>query len=65
MPKTRQQEAQEKRLQRNVKQAKKTRTEARKAGSKTASPAGPKKKARLFFRAESGRPADGPAEYSL
>lgn len=48
LPKTRQQEAQEKRLQRNVKQAKKTRTEARKAGSKTASPAGPKKKPGFF-----------------
>ncbi|WP_443898852.1 VirB4-like conjugal transfer ATPase, CD1110 family, partial [Parabacteroides sp.] len=56
MPKTRQQEAQEKRLQRNVKQAKKTRTEARKAGSKTASPAGPKKKPGFF----SGLKADAP-----
>lgn len=48
--------AQEKRLQRNVKQAKKTRTEARKAGSKTASPAGPKKKPGFF----SGLKADAP-----
>ena len=56
MPKTKQQEAQEKRLQRNVKQAKKTRAEARKAGSKTASPAGPKKRPGFF----SGLKADAP-----
>ena len=56
MPKTKQQEAQEKRLQRNVKQARKTRAEARKAGSKTASPAGPKKKPGFF----SGLKADAP-----
>ena len=63
--KTKQQEAQEKRLQRNVKQAKKTRAEARKAGSKAAFSCRAEEKARLFLRAESGRPADGPAEYSL
>ena len=56
MPKTKQQEAQEKRLQRNVKQAKKTRAEARKAGSKTASPAGPKKRPGFF----SGLKTDAP-----
>ena len=56
MPKNKQQEAQEKRLQRNVKQARKTRAEARKAGSKTASPVGPKKKPGFF----SGLKADAP-----
>ena len=56
MPKTKQQEAQEKRLRRNVKQARKTRAEARKAGSKTASPVGPKKKPGFF----SGLKADAP-----
>ena len=56
MPKNKQQEAQEKRLQRNVTQAQKARAEARKAGSKTASPAGQKNKPGLFFRLKAEAP---------
>ena len=56
MPKTKQQEAQERRLQRNVKQAKKTRAEAKKAGRKSASHGRPPKKGGLF----SGLKADAP-----
>ena len=56
MPKTKQQAAQERRLQRNVKQAKKTRAEAKKAGRKAASHAKSPKKGGLF----SGLKADAP-----
>ena len=56
MPKNKQQEAQEKRLQRNVTQAQKARAEARKAGSKTDTPAGQKNKPGLFFRQKAEAP---------
>ena len=45
MPKTKQQEAQEKRLQRNIRQAEKTRADAAKGRNKTASYKPPKKAA--------------------
>ena len=43
MPKTKQQEAQEKRLQRNIRQAKKTRADAKTSGNKTVRTRPPKK----------------------
>lgn len=62
--KTRQQEAQEKRLQRNVKQAKRPAPKQERQEVKLPLLPG-RRKSPAFFRAESGRPADGPAEYSL
>ena len=55
MPKTKQQEAQEKRLQRNIKQAKKTRADA-KVNGRNASRAKPSKKGGFF----SGLKSDAP-----
>lgn len=43
MPKTKQQEAQEKRLQRNIRQAKKARADAKTSGNKTVRTRPPKK----------------------
>ena len=43
MPKTKQQEAQEKRLQRNIRQAKNTRADAKTSGNKTVRTRPPKK----------------------
>lgn len=61
--KTKQQEAQEKRLQRNIRQAKRPGPMQRQAEIRL-SALGRLKRA-AFCRAENGRPADGPAEYSL
>ena len=56
MTKTKQQEAQEKRLERNIRQAKKDRAAVRKDGRKSAAHAGPSRKGGFF----AGLKADAP-----
>lgn len=65
MPKTKQQEAQEKRLQRNIKQAQKNRAEVKKAGKQQVSHKKSSGKGGFFRWNEKNRAADCPANNPL
>ena len=64
MPKSKQQEAQEKRLQRNIRQAGRNRADAKKGGHK-GSRTRPPGKNKSIFGLSADAPADSPAEYPV